>query len=403
MKKLFLLLPFVAATVASADAQPAKRTSAYNYLSYGELDNAKEAIDAASEHEKTVADAKTWLYRGQIYQGIYESQDPKFKALSDNPLEEAYKAFLKCNELDEKGTHSDVTLKYLDVQSRQFINEGITAYNSKNYPAALNAFENVIAITATPKIQRTDSLAIYYAGACAEQTGDLAKAEKHYRKAIDIDFQAEQAFVRMSRMYADAGDKEKAFSIVKEGRKRFPDNQTLVTEEVNAYLMSDRHEEAMEALNVAIGLDPKNFSLHFALGFVNDRLAAKSLETNPEGGAQYEQYLANAEKSYKQSIELNGENFDAVYNLGALYFNRAVKLNEVANTIDDMKKFEAARKVADDVFDQSLPILEKAYTLNGTDKGVLISLKQLYYRKMTSDDSYESKYNEVVEKLKTAE
>jgi tetratricopeptide (TPR) repeat protein len=199
MKKLFLLLPFVAATVASADAQPAKRTSAYNYLSYGELDNAKEAIDAASEHEKTVADAKTWLYRGQIYQGIYESQDPKFKALSDNPLEEAYKAFLKCNELDEKGTHSDVTLKYLDVQSRQFINEGITAYNSKNYPAALNAFENVIAITATPKIQRTDSLAIYYAGACAEQTGDLAKAEKHYRKAIDIDFQAEQAFVRMSQ------------------------------------------------------------------------------------------------------------------------------------------------------------------------------------------------------------
>jgi len=55
------------------------------------------------------------------------------------------------------------------------------------------------------------------------------------------------------------------------------------------------------------------------------------------------------------------------------------------------------------VFDQSLPILEKAYSLNGMDKGVLISLKQLYYRKMTSDDSYESKYNEVVEKLKTAE
>lgn len=403
MKKLILLLPFVAATVATVDAQPAKRTSAYNYLSYGELDNAKEAIDAASIHEKTLADAKTWLYRGQIYQGIYESQDPKFKALSNNPLEEAYMAFLKCRELDEKGTHAEVTLKYLDVQSRQFINEGITAYNNKNYPAALSAFENVIIITETPKIQRIDSLSIYYAGACAEQIGNLVKAEKHYRKAIDINFQAEQAFVRMSRMFAEAGNKEKAFEIVKEGRQRFPDNQTLVTEEVNAYLMSDRHEEAMEALNVAIGLDPENFSLHFALGFVNDRLAAKTLEESPEGGAKYEDYLANAEKSYKTSIELNGENFDAVYNLGALYFNRAVKLNEVANTIDDMKKFEAARKVADAVFEQSMPILEKAYSINGNDKGVLISLKQLYYRKMTTDDSYEPKYNEVVEKLKTAE
>jgi len=130
-------------------------------------------------------------------------------------------------------------------------------------------------------------------------------------------------------------------------------------------------------------------------------------------------------------VELNPDNFDAVYNLGALYFNRAVKLNEVANTIDDMKKFEAARKVADAVFDQAQPILEQAFALNSGDKGVLISLKQLYYRKMSSspstkamrsfwvlepggkyktvsaemgeDEFYESQYNFVVERLKTAQ
>ncbi|MCF8257803.1 MAG: tetratricopeptide repeat protein [Flavobacteriales bacterium] len=406
MKKLILPATCLLLASSAAFAQPAKRTSAFNYLQYGELDNAKEAIDAASVHEKTSPEAKTWFYRGQIYQAIYEeslTETSKFKHLSQNSLQEAFQAFSKCNELDDKKSHADMTYKYLDVEGRQFVNEGIINYNSKHYDAALKAFENTIAITALPQIKRVDSLAVYYAGACAEQTGDLVKAEKYYRQSIAANFKSEAAFVRMARMYADAGNKEKAFEIVKEGRKQFPNNQTLVTEEVNAYLMSDRHAEAMEALNVAIGLDPKNYSLHFALGFVHDRLAAKALESKPEGGAVYDRHLADAEKSYKTSVELNPENFDAVYNLGALYFNRAVKLNEVANTIDDMKKFEAARKIADAVFDQSLPILESAFALNAADKGVLISLKQLYYRKMTNDDSFEPKYNDVVERLKTAQ
>lgn len=400
MKNLILSVALLATASSVAEAQPAKRTSAFNYLQYGELDNAKEAIDAAAVHEKTAGEAKTWFYKGQIYQAIYESQDPKFKPLAENALQIAYEAFSKCNELDDKKAHADMTYKYLDVESRQFVNEGIINYNNKHYEAALKAFENTLAITALPQVKRLDSLAIYYSGACAEQIGDLTKAEGYYRKAVEIDYKAEAAFVRMARMYADAGNKEKAFEIVKEGRQKFPNNQTLVTEEVNAYLMSDRHAEAMDALNVAIGLDPGNHSLHFALGFVHDRLAAKSLEKSPEGGAEYEKHLADAEVSYKKAVELNPENFDAVYNLGALYFNRAVKLNEVANSIDDMKKFQVAKKAADDVFDRSMPILEKAFELNPEDKGVLISLKQLYYRKMTTDDSYEAKYNDIVERLK---
>lgn len=403
MRRLTLLTAAFAITGSTAFGQAAKRTSANNYLQYGELDNAKQAIDEASVHEKTAPEAKTWFYRGQIYQAIYETQDPKYKSLSNNALEEAYQAFIKCNSLDDKKFHTDMTYKYLDVEGRQFVNEGITGYNDKKYDAALKAFENTIAITNLPEIKRIDSLAIYYAGACAEMAGDRTKAEKYYRDAIAINYKAEQAYVRMARMFADAGEKDKAFAVVKEGRSKFPNNQTLVTEEVNTYLASDRHAEAMEALNVAIGLDPENFSLHFALGFVHDRLAAKALEKDAKGGPEYEKHLADAEKSYKTSVELKGDNFDAVYNLGALYFNRAVKLNEVANSIDDMKKFEAARKIADDVFDQSMPILEKAYALNGMDKGVLISLKQLYYRKMTNDDSYKPKYDIVVEKLKTAQ
>jgi len=394
---MFLAVVLISASVLG---QNSKRTSAHNYLNYGELDNAMEAIEPTITHEKTKDDAKTWFFRGKIYQAIYETKEDKYKSLHANPLKVAVESFMKALELDEKNYHTDMVLQYLDVEGKQFINEGITRYNAKDYAGALEAFETTLAITNIEQIKRLDSLAIYYAGACAEQTGDLAKAEKYYRQAIDIDYKAEQAYVRMERMYAAAGDQEKSIAVLKEGRKAFPANQTMITDEVNVYLTQDKHAEAVTALEAAIKGEPNNASLHFAYGFVNDRLAAKEIEANPDGNEAYDTYIAKAEESYGKAVELDGENFDAVYNLGALYFNQAVKMQEAANLIDDTKKYEAAKAEADKVFEKSLPILEKAYEINPDDKGVLISLKQLYYRKMVDDEAYKTKYDEIMSRIK---
>ncbi|MBL4586180.1 MAG: hypothetical protein JKX84_03860 [Flavobacteriales bacterium] len=393
---------FSAALLISATVfgQKAKRTSANNYLTYKELDNAKEAIDPTIMHEKTMYEAKTWFYRGKIYQAIYETQDEKYKTLHDNPLQVAFESFLKCKELDVKNFHTDLVLQYLDIEGKQFVNEGITRYNAKDYTGALAAFENTLQASSIEEIKRTDSLAVYYAAACAEQSKEFEKAEKYFRQAIAIGYKAEAAYVRLERMFAAAGQDDKAFTVLQEGRKAFPNNQTMITDEVNVYLKQDKHVEAMQSLEAAIKGEPNNPSLQFALGFVHDRLAAKEIEAHPEGSTDYDTHIAAAESGYEKAVALDDSNFDAVYNLGALYFNQAVKMNEAANLIDDMKKFEVARDAANVIFDKSLPILEKAYALNGNDKGVLISLKQLYYRKMADDESYKIKYDEIIAKMK---
>lgn len=385
---------------AATFAQKAKRTSANNYLQYGELDNAKEAIDPCITNETTMGEAKTWFYRGQIYQAIYETKEEKYKTLHDNPLQVAFESFLKCKELDDKNFHTDMVLQYLDIEGKQFVNEGIVRYNAKQYDGALAAFENTMKACEVEGIKRIDSLAIYYAGACAEMAGNVEKSEKYYRQAIAINYKPEAALVRLHGMLITAKQDEKAFELLKEGRAKFPNNQALITSEVNVYLGKNEHAEAMKSLELALKGEPDNPSLHFAMGFVNDRLAAKEIEANPKGGALYDGYLAAAEKSYVRSVELDGANFDAVYNLGALYFNQAVKMNETANLIDDTKKFEVARAAADKVFDKALPILEKAYSITPDDRGVLISLKQLYYRKMVDDASFKSKYEEIMARMK---
>ena len=52
----------------------------------------------------------------------------------------------------------------------------------------------------------------------------------------------------------------------------------------------------------------------------------------------------DAEKSYKTCIEMNPEFFDANYNLGVLYFNKAVKIYEDASRISDNTEFEKMQK-----------------------------------------------------------
>ena len=399
MKKTILFSAALLITTASF-AQKAKRTSAINYLQYGELDNAKEAIDPCITNETTMGEAKTWFYRGQIYQAIYETKDEKYKTLHENPLQVAFESFLKCKEMDDKNFHTDMVLQYLDIEGKQFVNEGIVRYNAKEYDGALAAFENTMKACEVEGIKRIDSLAIYYAGACAEMAGNVEKAEKYYRQAIAISYKPEAALVRLHGMLITAKQDEKAFELLKEGRAKFPNNQALITSEVNVYLGKNEHAEAMKSLELALKGEPDNPSLHFAMGFVNDRLAAKEIDTDPKGGPTYDAYLAAAEKSYVRSVELDGSNFDAVYNLGALYFNQAVKMNEAANLIDDTKKFEVARAAADKVFDKSLPILEKAYAITPDDRGVLISLKQLYYRKMVDDPAFKSKYDDIMSRMK---
>jgi tetratricopeptide (TPR) repeat protein len=92
--------------------------------------------------------------------------------------------------------------------------------------------------------------------------------------------------------------------------------------------------------------------------------------------------LDEAVAAYKKSIELKPDNFDAVYNLGALYFNDGAELANKANKIPANKvaEYDAAKKKFEAKFKDALPYLEKAHQINPTDIATMESLRQLYAR-----------------------
>ncbi|MCX6219526.1 MAG: hypothetical protein NTZ69_00880, partial [Bacteroidia bacterium] len=107
MKKILLVVILLSVN-GFLFAQKGKVSSALSYKESGKLDKAWESIQEAinpanPKSEKSINWPDTWEARGEILEAISKSKDENYKKLVENPLEEAYKSFMKAIELDPKG------------------------------------------------------------------------------------------------------------------------------------------------------------------------------------------------------------------------------------------------------------------------------------------------------------
>jgi tetratricopeptide (TPR) repeat protein len=438
MKKLILAASAILALGVASYAQPAKVVSAYNYLRYydqnkksQDLLDAQKNIDEAIGNEKTMNEAKTWYYRGNVYFAISNSKAPEFANQKAEAAETALKSYMKAlvlnfkdpelQKLDLEKNPADVmkfftalndkSTKYVDqmwtadiigqkfpYMSNTFLNLGVEYFTKeKNYQKAMENFEAAVGVSAlTGKV---DTLSMYYTAMASEKAGNKDKAIQLYEALTQMKYQGDgdgpRIHLALSQLYKEKGDKEKSLKVLQAGRKAYPDDKNLILEELNHYLAAGKLNEALDNLNLAVSKDPNNHTLHFALGTVYDNLANPEKDKKQPTEAEYKDYIAKSEQAYKKAIEIKPDYFDAVYNLGALYFNQGVKINDAAQTIADNAKYAAEIKKADEKFNLALPYLEKALELQPNDKNTLLSLKQLYARTGQTD-----KYKQINDKLK---
>ncbi len=356
MKKLLIL--FVAIVLASSAtfAQKAKVQTAWNYYKYDDLDKAKEAIDEAAVNESTMGMAKTWYYRGLIYQKMYKHE--KWGTLEPNSLMIAYESYAKALEIEPKYEFADEINQNNLVIGNQLFGQGVEFFNAKKYDLALSNFESVL------KMAPNDTLATLNAAYSAERSGNKEKAKQYYNKLISMNYKDSKIYIFLGNLYKVDGDSALALTTIQKGRQAFPAENNLVIEELNIFLASGKDKEALESLNLAIQGDPNNSSLHFAQGTVFDKLDRKN----------------EAAASYKKAIELKPDYFDAYYNLGAMYFNEAAEMANKANELKSNADYNKAKEKFDAKFKEAMPYLEKANELNPSDTNTMVSLKQLYAR-----------------------
>ncbi len=371
-----LMLP--ALVFAQADV-----VSAYNANEKGEFERAAEFIEKAMENEKAVSKDKTWRYRGDIYRNI--ALDSLLGPKYPDAINKSYTSYLKAVELDKRGSYSQEHQIGLATVMSHALNQGIKFYNDQAYEQAAKHFLLSNDIT-TAAFDSTFVLAIYNAGLSFEKAGNLDKAIEYYTKSADEGYLVPDIYVIMVNLLSNAERSDDALALAKSAREKHPRNRGLILEELNIYLREGRLEEALANLELAIENEPKNEILIFSKGSVLDNLGR----------------LDEAREAYEQAIEVNPDYFDALYNLGAMYFNKGAEKVNAANEVPpkQQKLYNDLMEEAKEWFGKAKPIFEHGHKINPEDVNTIRSLRDIYAR--TGEDDKLLEMSKKLEEKKAA-
>ncbi|MGY8932102.1 MAG: tetratricopeptide repeat protein [Flavobacteriales bacterium] len=382
MKNILLILSFIISTVAVAqkhnivNASIALRNA--NKANGDEVGvlllEAKEYIDEAFSSESTANDPKMWNYRAPIYLQI-ALKKPELDNLA---ILKATDAHIKCLQkgkkdkiIVKKWTSKEDVLAGLVQCGYKLFNLAIDHYNKGDYKTSLDFYDKIFEIVPfddEDQLKRgniTKETILYNSFFSSNKLKDDTKSKELLQNLIDINFNEPAIYIHMSEIFKREKNIEKAIEYLSLGREIFEDDQSIINTEINLYIELGRTSELLKKLGEAIEIDTENSLLYFNRGTIYDQ----------------EGQLENAEKDYLKAIDLDPSSFGSNYNLGALFFNKAVELNNSANSTSDDKKYKSLKDQSDVYFNRALPYLESSYSINPKDKNTLLSLKQLYYMK----------------------
>lgn len=402
----------------------AERTNAYMMLeSYNlsrdakELEKAKKSIDNAVNDAKTAAEPKTWKYMGSIYNKI--SFDATLRTQYPDAAVQAYKAFMKGLDLDvqklkEKGKpESKVPAKAeytegLAETAAALYNAGADAFGAEKYADAYTDFSSILEIR--PKtafltggkpieFKFTETDVIRLAGVSAIKANKLDEAEKllmpHLEKGTFDDEMGASIYGTLANGLYNAGQKDKAKTVLASGRKKYANNQNLLISEINFALAEGRLSELEAQLKQAADANPDNVEILFVVGNMYDEIFRKKLETADVAAAQ--EFFTKAIEWYKKAVAKDPKHYNSAYSIGAIHVNfsnaYAEKMNALTNTKSQEYKDLDARYKA--LLDDALKALQEAEKINAKEMSVLVALKEVYARK--DDETNFMKYKKLIE------
>ena len=346
-KNLFTLTMVMFSCFYTLKAQNSAVVNAIFYQRDSNFVKAKEEIDKACVHEKTINSPKGWYTKGGVYESIALSTNPTIQALDSNSVFVSYEAYLKTIALDKpNGGYAKQAKERLPNIWVILVNQGITNYKNRQFEQAIKYY------TAAQAIKPEDTTAYVYASYAAEAKQDIEACHKVYEHLSKLNYQSVAMYFGLIR-YAKEVEKDydKALTLTSKAKAIYPHEITFITEEFNIYLAQGKKELAKQKLEEAIQKDPNNSLLFFNLGVITEQLGPK--EKAPE--------------YYQKAIDLNANNTDALFNLGAYFYHQAADIYLQTNKMS-FKEYavngKALEQKANDLFKIALPNFEKVNVIN---------------------------------------
>jgi hypothetical protein len=373
---------------------------------------AEKAVDDAVKSPDNASSWEAWFHKGRFYNAMsgmdnserLKAQITQKAVKAEYPKSammavEAFANAIKNIPTTDKKAGKEVIKALAEAQGMLNV-YGQELYNAQDIEGAYQNFKSSLTahdlLKANGGKSTLDKEADYIGqlrtvGQLANYLKKPMDAVPYFKKLIDI--KADTAFV-YEGLYAAYIDKDEATAIkyLEEGRQKYPDETSLLFNEINLYLRKGKLDVLIDKLKQGIAKEPSNASLYFTLGNVYDNLGQQEKDA-----AKAAEYDAEAVKYYNKTLELDSKNVDAIYSIGAGYYNKAAKFSQELKKLESdfskegQKKYNEIEKKMQDEFDKALPYFQKAEGFNPNDQNTLIALKEIYARKNDLNMSKEFK------------
>jgi Flp pilus assembly protein TadD len=348
--------------------------SSINYLRDKDYDHALEYIEKAVKDPAGANDQKAWLTRGNIYMEM--QSDAKYKSTS--PYKEAAASFMKAVDIKSEFSDKENIGTDLLIFAYDYYNDGVKAFNERTpekYTEAAGLMQKVVDIhdfevnkkfAVSKKFDTISMEATHIIGTSYiyENKDNEAVAvlntvkNSHMVSSVDI-------YVHLADIYKKEGKQDEELAIIKEGRTEFPKDESLRAMEINYYIKTGKVDVLVSKLEESVKEHPDNSELWFNLGTIYMNTANPKTGNPPANAADL---TAKAVQAYNNAIKLDPENVDYNYNIGAMYYNQGVDLNDKMNAITgtsaaENKKYDELKKQRLALFTQAQPYLEKSLSV----------------------------------------
>ena len=436
MKKIVLSLALVSASFAFA--QKKEIQNAFKAVEKGDVSTANtelakaDAILNGQLHFLEPSVLEEYYYTkgvalikaGKTSEGaIFLGKINDLKTIFVGKNSDKKKVFYVGREAAEKSGLSELKMESYTPKTTEKVNsfvnpllksasdEAYKAYQAKNYNKAAEKYEEVYNLLKA--VGNEDKTYLYYAGINYQAAGKNNEAIEIYNGLInsgytgvttqylatDVKTGQVQSFDKNSfelikksgsneykdlktqstpsvelelyesniRLLVDAARYDEALVLIEKGLKKFPNNQRLSELQGVAYYRSGKTAEFIQNLKNQVAKNPNDKESWYNLGFLQSQDNAT---------------LADAEKSFKKALEIDGN-----YVLALQGMAYAVHLKDDEKTLEQIRAFQKAKKINEmnklmekrrETFKKALPYLEKWHSIEPKNVEVVSTLKGIY-------------------------
>ncbi|MEM6647717.1 MAG: tetratricopeptide repeat protein [Bacteroidota bacterium] len=291
-----------------------------------DYDRAIENLNSALERNPDNAEALELKGR-VLMQQAEATNDP---SVHEGLVPEIVESFSRAKDVDP--SMAQQVENNMDLAYYNTFTKGVQAFNrSESDPSE---FDNAAAFFTLASVIRPDSAGAYVNKAYAlYNSGNREAAREPLEMAIEKGENNAQSYILLSNVYTIQEDFDAQVKLLQDATKVFPDDADIRAQYLNALQRTGQLEMAMTEYSAAVASDPDNPVYRYNYG-------SMLLD-----GEMYDE----AEEQLRKATELDPENANAFYNLGAVFINQAFAINEEIAAADDALRAERGNLSEDEI------------------------------------------------------